>query len=88
MAKGSHAVNGRDSAGQRLGIKVYGGQYVPAGGIIIRQRGTKYLPGRNVGIGTDDTLFSKINGTVRFKHTSKTRYQVHVDSVQVDTKVK
>jgi large subunit ribosomal protein L27 len=58
--------NGRDSNAQRLGIKVYGGQAVRAGGIIVRQRGTRYHPGRNVGIGSDDTLFALADGVVLF----------------------
>ena len=58
--------NGRDSHAQRLGIKVYGGQSVRAGGIIVRQRGTRYHPGRNVGIGRDDTLFALADGVVMF----------------------
>jgi len=58
--------NGRDSNSQRLGIKVYGGQTIRAGGIIIRQRGTKFHPGRNVGIGRDDTLFALADGIVQF----------------------
>ena len=59
--------NGRDSNAQRLGIKVFGGQYVPGGSIIVRQRGTKIKPGENVGWGSDDTLFARITGTVTFK---------------------
>jgi large subunit ribosomal protein L27 len=58
--------NGRDSNAQRLGVKVYGGQSVRAGGIIVRQRGTRYHPGRNVGIGRDDTLFALADGVVTF----------------------
>jgi large subunit ribosomal protein L27 len=58
--------NGRDSNAQRLGIKVYGGQSVRAGGIIVRQHGTRYHPGRNVGIGRDDTLFALADGVVMF----------------------
>ena len=58
--------NGRDSHSQRLGIKVYGGQTIPAGGIIVRQRGTKFHPGRNVGRGRDDTLFALAAGVVHF----------------------
>ncbi len=58
--------NGRDSNAQRLGIKVYGGQSIRAGGIIVRQRGTRYHPGRNVGIGRDDTLFALADGVVMF----------------------
>ena len=58
--------NGRDSNAQRLGIKVYGGQSIPAGGIIVRQRGTRFHPGRNVGLGRDHTLFALVNGKVEF----------------------
>ncbi len=65
--KGQGSVrNGRESHSKRLGIKVYGGQSVRAGGIIVRQRGTKYHPGRNVGRGRDDTLFALANGVVTF----------------------
>jgi len=60
--------NGRDSAGQRLGMKVGAGQVVPAGSILIRQRGTRFKPGRNVGIGSDDTLFAKVSGVVTIEH--------------------
>ncbi|HRI79940.1 MAG TPA: 50S ribosomal protein L27 [Cyclobacteriaceae bacterium] len=59
--------NGRESESKRLGIKVYGGQTVIAGNIIVRQRGTKHHPGRNVGMGKDHTLFALIPGTVHFK---------------------
>jgi large subunit ribosomal protein L27 len=59
--------NGRDSNAQRLGIKVFGGQLVPGGSIIVRQRGTKIKPGVNCGLGKDDTLFAKITGTVEFR---------------------
>lgn len=59
--------NGRDSNPQYLGIKRYGGQSVKAGGILVRQRGTKFHPGRNVGRGRDDTLFSKVDGVVTFE---------------------
>jgi len=58
--------NGRDSNAQRLGVKVFGGQTVPGGSIIVRQRGTRIKPGLNVGRGKDDTLFAKISGTVKF----------------------
>jgi large subunit ribosomal protein L27 len=58
--------NGRESNSQRLGIKIYGGQSVRAGGIIVRQRGTRYMPGRNVGRGKDDTLFALAEGVVNF----------------------
>ncbi len=65
-AQGS-TTNGRDSNPKRLGVKVYGGQYVRAGGIIVRQRGTKFHPGLHVGKGNDFTLFSKVDGFVEFK---------------------
>ena len=58
--------NGRDSNSQRLGVKRYGGQVVTAGSILVRQRGTPFKPGLNVGLGRDDTLFAKISGTVSF----------------------
>jgi large subunit ribosomal protein L27 len=58
--------NGRDSNAQRLGVKVFGGQTVPGGSIIVRQRGTPYKAGLNVGRGKDDTLFAKVSGTVKF----------------------
>ena len=65
--KGQGSVrNGRESNSQRLGIKVYGGAFVRAGGILIRQRGTRYHPGRNVGMGRDDTLFALADGVVLF----------------------
>ena len=65
--KGQGSVrNGRESASQRLGIKIFGGQTVRAGGIIVRQRGTRYHPGRNVGRGKDDTLFALKDGVVTF----------------------
>ena len=59
--------NGRDSNAQRLGVKVFGGQLVPGGSIIVRQRGTRIKPGANVGRGKDDSLFAKVTGTVEFK---------------------
>ena len=58
--------NGRESNSKRLGIKVYGGQAIPAGGIIVRQRGTQFHPGRNVGIGRDHTLFALVDGEVSY----------------------
>lgn len=61
--------NGRESESKRLGIKIYGGQKAIAGNIIVRQRGTKHHPGRNVGIGKDHTLFALVNGTVEFKRS-------------------
>jgi len=72
--------NGRESAAKRLGVKTGDGQYVSAGSILVRQRGTKFHPGVNVGIGGDDTLFSKIDGNVKFERYDKTRKQVSVYS--------
>ena len=67
--------NGRDSNAQRLGVKAFGGQFVPGGSIIVRQRGTKIKPGTNVGIGSDDTLFAKVTGRVKFTdHGNRGRY--------------
>jgi large subunit ribosomal protein L27 len=63
--------NGRDSNSQRLGVKAFGGQTIPAGSIIVRQRGTVYQPGANVGIGKDDTLFAKVSGVVTFEPSRK-----------------
>lgn len=65
---GGATKNGRDSGGQRLGVKAYGGQMVPGGSIIIRQRGSKFYPGKNVGSGRDFTLFAKVTGTILFKN--------------------
>ena len=64
---GGSSRNGRDSAGRRLGVKKFGGESVIAGNIIVRQRGTKFHPGTNVGMGKDHTLYSKISGKVSFK---------------------
>ncbi|WP_341756226.1 MULTISPECIES: 50S ribosomal protein L27 [unclassified Candidatus Tisiphia] len=65
---GGSSRNGRDSAGRRLGIKKYDGQYVISGNIIVRQRGTKFYPGKNVGLGKDHTLFALITGKVEFSN--------------------
>ena len=65
--------NGRDSAGRRLGVKLFGGQSVNTGGIIVRQRGTKFYPGENVGIGRDHTLFALKNGLVTFEKKGKSK---------------
>ena len=70
--------NGRESESKRLGVKRADGQLVSAGSILVRQRGTKYHPGNNVGIGGDDTLFAKVDGTVKFERKDKTRKQVSV----------
>lgn len=63
--------NGRDSQGQRLGMKAASGQTVPAGSILLRQRGTRLKPGKNVGIGSDDTLFAKVSGVVTVEHRGR-----------------
>jgi large subunit ribosomal protein L27 len=68
---GGSSRNGRDSAGRRLGVKKYGGQLVVAGNIIVRQRGTKWHPGKNVGIGKDHTIFAKIAGIVTFVKSAR-----------------
>ena len=74
--------NGRESHSKRLGVKIYGGQAVKAGNIIVRQRGTKHHPSENVGIGKDHTLFSKVDGRVSFvKKGPKLRQFVNVDPV-------
>ena len=73
------STNGRDSHGQRLGVKRYGSQNVKAGEVLVRQRGTKFLPGLNVGIGSDDTLFSKVTGMVKFEWAKRNKKQIRVD---------
>jgi large subunit ribosomal protein L27 len=70
--------NGRDSNPQYLGIKKYGGEVVRAGNIIVRQNGTKWHPGTNVGLGTDYTIFALVDGVVKFEHKDKKRYKVSV----------
>ena len=70
--------NGRDSNSQRLGVKAFGGQKVTGGTILVRQRGTKFFPGTNVGRGKDDTLFAMIDGQVQFVRFRGTRRKVHV----------
>ena len=75
---GGSSRNGRDSAGQRLGLKIFGGEAVLAGNIIARQRGTKWHAGRNVGVGKDHTLFAKIDGKVEFRSKTKGRVFVSV----------
>ena len=73
--------NGRDSEAQRLGVKKFGGEVVKAGNILVRQRGTKFFPGNNVGIGSDDTLFALIDGQVKFEPYRRTRRQSSVYEV-------
>ena len=75
---GGSSKNGRDSNGQRRGVKRYGGQTVQAGNIIIRQLGTKIHPGENVGVGKDYTLFAKIDGVVTFERQGRSRKRVSV----------
>ncbi|MBI5203858.1 MAG: 50S ribosomal protein L27 [Nitrospirae bacterium] len=70
--------NGRDSEAQRLGVKIFGGQVVRAGNIIVRQRGTKFHPGQNVGKGTDDTLFAMIDGKVAFERKNRDTLKISV----------
>lgn len=70
--------NGRDSHAQRLGVKRADGQFVLAGNILVRQRGTKVHPGENVGLGSDDTLFAKIDGIVKFERKGKDKKQVSI----------
>lgn len=75
---GGSSRNGRDSAGQRLGVKRFGGQTVTAGSILVRQRGTRIFPGENVGLGRDHTLFAKIDGIVQYEPTGKEKKKVSV----------
>ena len=70
--------NGRDSIGKRLGVKRYGGQVVKAGEILVRQRGTTFHPGENVGIGSDYTLFSKVQGLVKFENMTRKKQKISV----------
>ena len=78
------AKNGRDSNSKRLGVKRFDGQFVRSGNIIVRQRGTKILPGRNIGRGGDDTLFALIDGYVTFRTTGKKRKQVSIAAYDAD----
>ena len=70
--------NNRDSAGRRLGVKKYGGEFVRAGNIVIRQRGTKVHPGKNMGMGKDHTLYALVDGVVAFERKDKKRKQVSI----------
>ncbi|HET8962253.1 MAG TPA: 50S ribosomal protein L27 [Chitinophagales bacterium] len=74
--------NGRESHSKRLGVKIWGGQEVISGNIIIRQRGTKYHPGKNVGLGKDHTIYALVDGTVNFTRGRKDRSIVHVLPVE------
>jgi large subunit ribosomal protein L27 len=80
---GGSTRNGRDSNAQRLGVKKFGGEFVRAGNIIMRQRGTKLHPGDNVGIGSDDTLFALVDGHVQFGRYDKKRKKVSVTPLQL-----
>jgi large subunit ribosomal protein L27 len=75
---GGSSRNGRDTAGRRIGVKLFGGEAAIAGNIIVRQRGTKYHPGTNVGIGRDHTLFALVDGAISFKRTRLDRTVVSV----------
>ncbi|MBI21742.1 MAG: 50S ribosomal protein L27 [Chloroflexi bacterium] len=81
---GGTSRNGRDSAGKRLGVKAFAGETVSAGSILVRQRGTKLNPGTNVGIGRDHTLYSLIDGNVRFDYRSKGKKRVNVDPIKIN----
>ena len=70
--------NGRDSIGKRLGVKRYGGQVVKAGVILVRQRGTTFHPGENVGLGSDYTIFSKVQGLVKFENMTRKKQKISV----------
>lgn len=78
---GGSSRNGRDSDGQRRGVKRFGGQMVRSGNILVRQLGTKFHPGRNVGMGKDYTLFATVDGVVRFE-TVRNRWHISVDPIQ------
>lgn len=79
---GGSSRNGRDSAGRRLGVKRYAGEIVLSGNILVRQRGTKYYPGRNVGLGKDHTLFATADGIVEFHHKKDNKVFVSVQETQ------
>ncbi|MBO4907528.1 MAG: 50S ribosomal protein L27 [Bacteroidaceae bacterium] len=76
--------NGRESAAQRLGVKIFGGQQCVAGNVIVRQRGTQHYPGQNVGMGSDHTLYALVDGTVIFKKGRLDRSTVSVEPLQVN----
>ena len=81
---GGTSRNGRDSAGKRLGVKAFGGKFVTAGSIIVRQRGTRFVPGENVGIGRDHTIFSKVDGIVSCDWASKGKRRLNVLTESVE----
>ena len=78
---GGSTKNGRDSAGRRLGVKVFAGQGLSAGSIIVRQRGTKFYPGKNVGIGKDHTIFALVQGVGAFRKGIKQRTFIDVEAI-------
>jgi len=78
---GSSSKNGRDSVGQRLGVKVGDGQLVPAGSIIVRQRGMTFLAGTGAGLGRDYTVFATVTGRVHFEHQTRTKKRIRVEPV-------
>jgi large subunit ribosomal protein L27 len=80
---GGSSRNGRDSKSKRLGVKKFGGEYVIPGNIIMRQRGTQFYPGANVGIGKDHTLFAVIEGYVKFEHVDRKKKRISVYPEQV-----
>jgi large subunit ribosomal protein L27 len=75
---GGSSRNGRDSQSKRLGVKRFGGEEVRAGNILVRQRGTRFLPGLNVGLGRDYTLFATVDGYVKFEHVTRSKKRVSV----------
>ena len=79
---GSSSRNGRDSNAQRIGVKRFAGQRVTAGSVLVRQRGTRYLPGNNVGLGRDDTLFALVPGVVRFDRRGRDRRQISIQPAE------
>ena len=80
---GGSSRNGRDSAGRRLGCKAFGSQIVPGGSVLVRQRGSKFFPGVNVGLGKDDTLFAKITGEVKHEVRGR-RKRRYIDIIPVE----
>jgi large subunit ribosomal protein L27 len=82
---GSSSKNGRDSVGQRLGVKVGDGQLVPAGSIIVRQRGMTFLAGTGAGLGKDYTVFATTTGKVKFEHATKNKKRVRVEAIEAET---
>jgi len=80
---GGSSRNGRDSAGQRLGVKMFGGQAIEAGNVIVRQRGTQFHPGKNVGMGKDHTLYALADGQVEFRKGFKRRTYVSVATAMI-----